>query len=576
MRIKKLSLTNFRSFGTEQTLEFAPVTLLFGPNSVGKSTVLMALFYIQQILEKGHCNPVRIDALGDRDIGGFVSLVHGKDLHKSIILKLECEVGNTIGKEYETFADWVPGYLDKLDMPNVADDTRTFTIELEVSWSFLINQAYVKRYAVALNGIFAGQIESDKGLKQAAITELNFGHPLLFPFNHQDWVIRSFENGTPIHPSQLSDTQKSDDSYSDELNGWYSAFHYEIDTNTPYAETNTTFQKLEHKCKPISVRTFAGAIPLHGQILETNIIGPNKSVENTPEGDDYLNNLICHRVLTQVFVSPLDKVQEMLRKSVCIGPLRTIPGSAFVPNPHPVQSDWIDGTAAWDLLHRCNAQLNEPVNRWLSDKECFDSGYALASVVHKTYIEVKSGSSHDLDQMKEQLNSSISSGKPDSDFDDVRFTEGAVLYDQKKHISLAPNQVGSGISQIVPVVTAAHHVVDGLVAVEQPELHIHPAFQVEVGDLFTQLDVHPNRRPVFLIETHSEHLMLRLLRRIRETTDNELKQGFKPVKTSDVAVLYLDAPEGEVIVQRIEIDEDGEFVQRWPKGFFGERRRELM
>ncbi|MCD1630458.1 AAA family ATPase [Marinobacter shengliensis] len=43
MRITKLKLANFRSFRKEQTIEFAPLTLLFGPNSVGKSTVLMAL-----------------------------------------------------------------------------------------------------------------------------------------------------------------------------------------------------------------------------------------------------------------------------------------------------------------------------------------------------------------------------------------------------------------------------------------------------------------------------------------------------------------------------------------------------
>jgi AAA15 family ATPase/GTPase len=53
MRITKLSLTNFRSFKETQTIEFAPVTLLFGASSVSKSTVLMALFYVQQILAKG-------------------------------------------------------------------------------------------------------------------------------------------------------------------------------------------------------------------------------------------------------------------------------------------------------------------------------------------------------------------------------------------------------------------------------------------------------------------------------------------------------------------------------------------
>ena len=58
MNITKLSLTNFRSFKETQTIEFAPVTLLFGPNSVGKSSVLMALFYLQHILAEGDCDPI--------------------------------------------------------------------------------------------------------------------------------------------------------------------------------------------------------------------------------------------------------------------------------------------------------------------------------------------------------------------------------------------------------------------------------------------------------------------------------------------------------------------------------------
>ena len=66
MRITKLTLTNFRSFKEAQTIEIAPITMLFGPNSVGKSSVLMALFYLQQIIEKGQCNPQRLEALGNK------------------------------------------------------------------------------------------------------------------------------------------------------------------------------------------------------------------------------------------------------------------------------------------------------------------------------------------------------------------------------------------------------------------------------------------------------------------------------------------------------------------------------
>src|SRR5690625_5370860 len=95
MRITRISLTNFRSFKDTQPIEIAPVTLLFGPNSVGKSSVLMALAYVQQILKKGHCNPQILDALVDKTIGGFSAIVLGQDLKKTIRDSLVYEAGKT-------------------------------------------------------------------------------------------------------------------------------------------------------------------------------------------------------------------------------------------------------------------------------------------------------------------------------------------------------------------------------------------------------------------------------------------------------------------------------------------------
>jgi predicted ATPase len=111
-----------------------------------------------------------------------------------------------------------------------------------------------------------------------------------------------------------------------------------------------------------------------------------------------------------------------------------------------------------------------------------------------------------------------------------------------------------------------------LVAVEQPELHIHPRVQVGIGDLFTQIKNGPN----FLVETHSEHLILRLLKRVRQTSNNELSDGVGPVLNTDISIIYLEPSVDGVQVKKIEVDEDGEFLVKWPKGFFAERREELM
>ena len=127
----------------------------------------------------------------------------------------------------------------------------------------------------------------------------------------------------------------------------------------------------------------------------------------------------------------------------------------------------------------------------------------------------------------------------------------------------------------------------GITAIEQPELHVHPKMQVELGDLFMAAvnpypDAfgsieHPERHAgIFLIETHSEHLILRLLRRIEETHSGELPKGKPALKPDQVSVVFLEQTDGEVRATRLRIDETGEFIDRWPQGFFDERADELF
>ena len=77
-----------------------------------------------------------------------------------------------------------------------------------------------------------------------------------------------------------------------------------------------------------------------------------------------------------------------------------------------------------------------------------------------------------------------------------------------------------------------------------------------------------------LIETHSEHLLLRLLRRVRETTEGE--QTEHPLTPDDLSVIYVrSTPEGVEFIP-ISVTEDGDFEVLWPEGFFDERVEELF
>ncbi len=76
MRLTRMEIANFKGIGSRQGIELRPITLLFGPNSVGKSTILQALHYLREILERGNVDPDFTIAGGLLDLGGFATLVH--------------------------------------------------------------------------------------------------------------------------------------------------------------------------------------------------------------------------------------------------------------------------------------------------------------------------------------------------------------------------------------------------------------------------------------------------------------------------------------------------------------------
>jgi predicted ATPase len=125
--------------------------------------------------------------------------------------------------------------------------------------------------------------------------------------------------------------------------------------------------------------------------------------------------------------------------------------------------------------------------------------------------------------------------------------------------------MGEGISQLLPVIAGVILTAPGeTLLVEQPELHLHPAAQANLGDLFVE-SVSDLSGPQFIVETHSEHLLLRVRRRIAE---DKLDPRF-------VSVLYVDKRGSTSKVRPLELNPKGHFVE-WPAGFFEEGYNEAL
>ena len=156
------------------------------------------------------------------------------------------------------------------------------------------------------------------------------------------------------------------------------------------------------------------------------------------------------------------------------------------------------------------------------------------------------------------------------------------LHDENNDIDVHPSDVGVGIAQIIPVVVGALDDDQNSIifAVEQPELHLHPAAQVALGDVF--IDGIKNGNRTMLIETHSEHLLLRLLRRVRETTrrsrhqTTELEQTAHELTPNDLSVVYVRPTPAGVKFTPLTVTDNGDFDAPWPEGFFEERDSELF
>jgi len=285
--------------------------------------------------------------------------------------------------------------------------------------------------------------------------------------------------------------------------------------------------------------------------------------------EDYERQQDFEILLSMLIAGPGQLVRDGLRKLCYVGPLREVPKRNHQPTTTPDESRWSNGLAAYDTLFFAEDAFIAEVNEWLTQEERLATGY---SVKVKKYRELETDSPLSLAIMNDRLLDE------DIDFKGALRTmtekRRLLIRDEARNIELAPQDIGVGISQVLPVIVAALHRKTGFVMIEQPELHIHPAIQVALGDLFIE-QVRKASDLTFILETHSEHLMLRLLRRIRETGEKTVPED-KSLKPEELSICFIEQGDEGISCHSIRVDQEGDFIDRWPKGFFTERAEELF
>lgn len=532
MAITKITLENFKGVSEKVTVPFRPITLLFGANSAGKSTLLQAMLYLRELLAHRDANVDRLHVSGQSiDLGGFCKIVHGRDTTRRVKVGVTISLDddyiiNTYGRAAYSDDDAAEGIRIEDQLPLPLTGVQEVTVTVTAGWDPDFKFSHVFSYEVAINGQKVGSIDE----------------PLLNPSRRTFATLKIVED----HPI------------------FASLFRF---GNTPRRRGKggkKTVGQLGYLATP-KYRVLGVVLPRLGQPLRLLEMKGTKSTQMSTQDAEEL--------FSHVMIGSGEAVMHELNKIRYIGPLRIVPNRDYKPVLTEIDNRWADGAAAWDLLHKLDDDL-----AWF-DKERYeqlDLGHRLD--IYRYYeVDVRSPLGECLGEARRRRGKGLAERPlPAEQVREHSIERQRLRVTTKQGMEVEPADIGVGVSQVIPVIVGAMAPGCSLLAVEQPELHVHPAVQCRLGDLLAHELVGQDGGRQALLETHSEHLMLRLLRRVRETTEGELPAGAPKISPEDLSVLYVSNEDGTMKITELPVTPDGDFARPWPKGFFEERSDELF
>ena len=461
--ITSLTLKNFKPFGEHEVeIPFAPLTLVYGPNSAGKSSVIQALRLLQGNYQQKIKYPY--DA---GDIGPYEELVYNHDLERDISIKVAFALPTT-----ERFTKYMPA--------------KGFP-ECAFTWDYSFEQGVrLKRQLIEIGNEPRFSIDVNNALLSIK------------------WLQRDLER--KLHSKAIQ---------SPKFSGDFDQF-MEI-LNSQYISSTL----IGKKCNDWRLISSSGST-----VTSSDLVRPVV----TQEFED-LWSLFTDTMLSIRHIGPQRHQPERVYRTESLTDLDENPFTSYVG---------ISGEHFVDLLHN-DPELLQTTNAWLE----------------------KLGVTYNLKLDREK------------NTEELRLLLADSRKDRKNPLDVTLPQVGYGISQLLPIIVQSILSRNDSILIEQPELHIHPKLQADLGDLFVKCIRKPHHNQ-FLIETHSENLVLRLLRRIRETTEDNLENPELAMTPDDLNILYILPTATGSECKLLRVDETGEFVDRWPKGFFEERAEELF
>lgn len=228
--------------------------------------------------------------------------------------------------------------------------------------------------------------------------------------------------------------------------------------------------------------------------------------------------------LFDIYYNINQRVTETLQAISYIGPLRSSPRRSYLLSAEPPVDVGRDGQWMAEILYQSSQQNNSDVlgrtNEWLVKLGFGKLSFRAIGEYFQVLLQ-KPGSS--------------------------------------VKVNLA--DCGVGLSQLLPLLVQGSVMPPGATLIaQQPEIHLNPAQQDVITDFLIETCTSGRR---VIIETHSEHILTRLRRRIAEG---------KYLSNDEVALYFSESHGDRSSLRRIPIGEWGELAPKeWPAGFFGQQ-----
>jgi hypothetical protein len=553
--LQDFSFGNFKAFGETQTLPVRPITLVFGANSTGKSSIIHALLLARHALDGGDLDATETSIGGKAvDLGGFRQYVYRRESARRVELAATLQADELSSETKKRLGG-----------------ARTVTVSVQIGLSqeegFRLQRGVDKQGNRILAKVPSGELVPTGVPFVQSFELLADGRSLFRMSRRSDGLLRM-----------------------DRLETEHPAFRATLEAIVLSSTTTEALSEQDWVALNASISELVPQIAARARgllpegLAETGFTASSgSSIVPVAAGD---RQAALGAALRTFFPRLLDELIRGTRQAFAsilshlqyLGPYRSFP-PRFFSGMQSTEPDWFAGGGdAWNTL-LTNERVRKDVNRWLGSEfmqtryELQVRSYANIEQVEYPIMELlepmePSDEESEVEPRDLHLIADLLRGSP------IDKREDLVLVDLRTNTPVSHRDVGFGVSQVLPVLVRAFASEGSIQAMEQPEIHLHPALQAEIGDVFLRSALeHGN---TFLLETHSEHLILRIMRRMRETWNKTLPKDLPPVVPADVSILYVEPGPNGAVVREMPLNERGELVKAWPGGFFEEGLREVL